>query len=69
MSVIDFKAARMRIEGRAIAQAVARARDERNDTTCIEFIPTATLLERFAATMTEADLNELIHTTLEESHE
>jgi hypothetical protein len=51
-AVLDFTSARQRLEARAEH--------------AIEFTPRATLIERMAARMTDAQLAELIHVTLEE---
>lgn len=53
MAVLDFTKARQRIEARAEHS--------------VEFTPRATLIERMAAHMSDAQLAELISVTLEES--
>lgn len=82
-AVIDFAAARRRIEAPAqttethsiieipAARIPATARACRMDTSAaafeLEFTPDATLIERLQVMHSYAELGELLHTTLEES--
>jgi hypothetical protein len=70
--VIDFEAARMRAEALAadvheIELPASRIPVPKGDVVEVELTPSATLLERARATLGEAGLAELLHTTLEES--
>lgn len=62
-AVLDFQAARRRIESRAEHSIEVDARAIPVE---MEFVPRATLIERFARNLTDAELAELIQVTLEE---